>query len=76
MYLQRWFGWDTSLRRELLVYLIGSFAVGIFFSAIIEYPMLRLRDRWFPSQSKPVEPSMPPEPTPADVPTPLPAVPV
>jgi peptidoglycan/LPS O-acetylase OafA/YrhL len=76
MYLQRWFGWGPSPRRELLVYLIGSFVVGILFSAIIEYPMLRVRDRFFPSQSKPVEPSMPPEPTPADAPTSLPAQPV
>jgi peptidoglycan/LPS O-acetylase OafA/YrhL len=65
-YLHRWFGWEFSPRGELLVYLVGSLVVGIIFSAIIEFPMLRLRDRWFPSQSKAVEPSMPPDSTLAD----------
>jgi peptidoglycan/LPS O-acetylase OafA/YrhL len=31
------------------VYLIGSILIGIFLSKIIEYPILRIRDRYFPS---------------------------
>lgn len=57
MYLTRWFGWRFSASSELLVYLLGSFAVGIFFSIMVERPFLLLRDRWFPSKTGPVEPS-------------------
>jgi peptidoglycan/LPS O-acetylase OafA/YrhL len=35
--------------ERFLTYLIGSLAIGITMSKIIEYPILRLRDRIFPS---------------------------
>lgn len=57
MYLRRWFGWNISAAEELLIYVVGSFVVGIFFSMVIEIPSLALRDWWFPSKSGPVEPS-------------------
>lgn len=57
MYLHRWFGWHISATEELLIYVVGSFVVGIAFSAIIEIPSLALRDWWFPSRSGAVEPS-------------------
>lgn len=60
LYLTRWFGWRLSASSELLVYLFGSFAVGIFFSIIVERPFLLLRDRWFPSKTRPLEPSQGP----------------
>jgi len=57
MYLTHWFGWRFSAPQELLLYLFGSFVVGIIFSMIVERPFLMLRDWWFPSKSGPVEPS-------------------
>jgi peptidoglycan/LPS O-acetylase OafA/YrhL len=36
--------------ERFLTYLIGSLAIGITMSKIIEYPILRLRDRIFPSR--------------------------
>lgn len=57
MYLTRWFGWSISPRENLLVYLGGTFVVGIIFSMAIEIPFLALRDWWFPSKSRAVEPS-------------------
>jgi peptidoglycan/LPS O-acetylase OafA/YrhL len=57
MYLTRWFGWTISPGQELLIYVLGSFVVGIVFSMIIEVPFLALRDWWFPSKSGAVEPS-------------------
>jgi peptidoglycan/LPS O-acetylase OafA/YrhL len=35
----------------LVLYFVSSIAVGIFFSKLIEFPVLRLRDRWFPPQA-------------------------
>jgi len=37
------------------VYLIGSVVVGILLALAVEFPVLRLRDRWFPSRSRPLE---------------------
>jgi peptidoglycan/LPS O-acetylase OafA/YrhL len=34
------------------VYLLGSLAVGVLMARMLELPMLRLRDRWFPSRSR------------------------
>jgi peptidoglycan/LPS O-acetylase OafA/YrhL len=31
------------------IYLAGAILIGIFLSKIIEYPILRIRDRYFPS---------------------------
>ena len=35
------------------IYLVGSILVGILASALVEFPVLRLRDRWFPSRTSP-----------------------
>jgi peptidoglycan/LPS O-acetylase OafA/YrhL len=37
------------------VYLVGSIVVGILMALAVEFPVLRLRDRWFPSRSRPLE---------------------
>jgi hypothetical protein len=33
------------------IYLLGAFVVGIAMAKLIELPVLRIRDRWFPSRS-------------------------
>jgi peptidoglycan/LPS O-acetylase OafA/YrhL len=44
----------------LAVYLIGSIALGIFFAKLVEFPVLRIRDRVFPAlQRPPVSPNPP-----------------
>jgi peptidoglycan/LPS O-acetylase OafA/YrhL len=40
-----------------VIYLISSIGVGILLALLIEFPVLRLRDRWFPSRSQPLEAS-------------------
>lgn len=40
-------GWFTR-NTWLLVYLAGSIAIGIVLGKLVEWPALRLRDRWFP----------------------------
>ncbi len=35
-------------------YVFGSIAFGIAMSMLVEFPMLRLRDRWFPSRGRPL----------------------
>jgi peptidoglycan/LPS O-acetylase OafA/YrhL len=40
-----------------VIYFIGSIAVGIFFSKVIEFPVLRLRDRIFPAEVLPIVPT-------------------
>ncbi|HLX67315.1 MAG TPA: acyltransferase [Puia sp.] len=44
--LQHFSGW-----KYYIVYLLGALIIGIVVSKIIEYPVLALRDRWFPSAS-------------------------
>ncbi len=34
-----------------LVYVVGSFVIGISVSRLVEWPVIRLRDRYFPSRS-------------------------
>jgi len=44
----------------LAVYLLGSIALGIFFAKLVEFPVLRIRDRVFPAlQRPPVSPNPP-----------------
>lgn len=45
--------WPGHLNEwgRLAVFFIASFAVGIGMSKLIEYPTLKLRDKWFPSRS-------------------------
>jgi peptidoglycan/LPS O-acetylase OafA/YrhL len=58
--------WGVSLLGKILgsywnwylyavFYLAGSLLLGIFMSALIEYPVLRLRDRLCPSRSRPLQ---------------------
>ncbi len=37
------------------IYLVSSIGVGIGMALLVEFPVLRLRDRWFPSRSRPLE---------------------
>jgi peptidoglycan/LPS O-acetylase OafA/YrhL len=48
----------TSLSWEVrtLIYLVGAFAIGIGMAHLVEAPVLRLRDRWYPSRTAPVHP--------------------
>jgi peptidoglycan/LPS O-acetylase OafA/YrhL len=41
----------------MVSYLSGSLAWGWLLAYLIEEPLLRLRDRWFPSQRRPEIPS-------------------
>jgi peptidoglycan/LPS O-acetylase OafA/YrhL len=34
------------------VYLLGSLGLGVLMARMLELPVLRLRDRWFPSRSR------------------------
>jgi peptidoglycan/LPS O-acetylase OafA/YrhL len=45
--------WGVRLNYGIwiAIFFIGSFVLGIFMAKIVELPMLRLRDRWFPSRS-------------------------
>lgn len=45
------FGSDPSANLALIYYLVGSLVLGILFSMIIEYPILKWRNRRFPSKS-------------------------
>ena len=48
---ERVYGRSLGFLVEVLVYVIGSFVVGVIAAKIIEVPTLRLRDRWFPSRA-------------------------
>lgn len=47
--LERFIGWNWFL--EAAIYFAGAAAVGIVYALILEKPILRLRDRLFPSRS-------------------------
>ncbi len=50
------FHMSISYPQFLGVYLVGSLVVGVVLAKLIEFPFLKLRDRWFPSQlGKPVD---------------------
>ena len=44
---------DTGTR--LAMYFVGSFGLGIAMAKVVEVPVLRLRDRWFPLQGIPIK---------------------
>jgi peptidoglycan/LPS O-acetylase OafA/YrhL len=46
--VRRAIGFPTTAGGNFAVYFIGSFAIGIAMSKLIEYPILRLRDHLFP----------------------------
>jgi hypothetical protein len=37
----------------MAIYIVGSFALGIFFARLFELPVLRLRDRFIPMYQQP-----------------------
>ncbi len=49
--LKSYLGLDPSYGILLLIYLALSIGAGIFMSKLIEYPSLRLRDKYFPSHT-------------------------
>jgi peptidoglycan/LPS O-acetylase OafA/YrhL len=49
-------GDSIGFGTQLMIYLIGSLVIGVIMAKIVEVPVLRLRDRWFPPRSKgPIE---------------------
>ena len=44
--------WSSSVK--FAVYLIGAVSLGILMALLVEFPILRLRDRWFPSRARPL----------------------
>ena len=50
--LARWTG-DDSLATYLAVYFVGTIVVGVAMSKLVEWPVLRLRDRLFPPRGGP-----------------------
>ena len=51
-----WFMGIANLKGTaayLTTYLLGTLVVGYVLSQLVEWPMLRLRDRWFPSRERP-----------------------
>lgn len=49
--VERLSGLTLNYGIRLGLYFVGSFCVGIIMSKAVEAPVLRLRDRWFPSRS-------------------------
>jgi peptidoglycan/LPS O-acetylase OafA/YrhL len=43
--------WSWSVYFAL--YLVGSLSLGMIMGLLVEFPILRLRDRWFPSRARP-----------------------
>lgn len=50
----RWTGKPNSWFLYASVYLIGSLVLGIIMTSVVEFPVLRLRDRFFPSRARPI----------------------
>jgi len=44
-------GGELGFYAESAIYVIGSIVVGIAMAKLVEMPVLRLRDRWYPSRS-------------------------
>jgi peptidoglycan/LPS O-acetylase OafA/YrhL len=53
-FIRRASGFRIDLRHSDLFYYVASLAFGIFMSRLIEYPILRIRDRIFPSGPAPI----------------------
>jgi peptidoglycan/LPS O-acetylase OafA/YrhL len=65
---------DVAAPARLAIYVAGSIALGIVMSRVVEFPVLRLRDRWFPSRASATPdaaptPPAPPPPTSPRAPT-------
>ena len=52
-----WRRWPVTWWVESLTYMAGSLLVGILMAKLIELPLLKVRDQFFPSRSKPLESS-------------------
>ena len=39
---------------EFWIYFVWSIALGIIMAKLVELPMLRVREKWFPSRSRPL----------------------
>jgi len=67
-------GLEHSYPLYMACYIGGSLLIGYLMSRIIEWPVLRLRDRWCPSRSKALrredQPNTPDHHTPAPMPAP------
>ncbi|MBI5386735.1 MAG: acyltransferase [Verrucomicrobia bacterium] len=50
-----WYGWTAT-------FLGGAILVGVVMAAVVEYPVLHLRDRWFPSRSPSADKTIPSTP--------------
>jgi peptidoglycan/LPS O-acetylase OafA/YrhL len=50
--LSRVLGRHLSLGVYSAFYFLGSILFGILMALVIEFPMLKVRDRWFPSKSR------------------------
>jgi peptidoglycan/LPS O-acetylase OafA/YrhL len=48
--VERMLGAPLGFGAEAATYLVGSLAVGAFMARAVEFPALRLRDRWFPAR--------------------------
>ena len=49
---------SVSWEWRAIIYLVSAFVVGIVMANIWELPMLKLRDRWFPSELKTGQPTL------------------
>jgi peptidoglycan/LPS O-acetylase OafA/YrhL len=45
--------WTWSL--HFVVYVVGAISLGILMALLIEFPVLKARDRWFPSRARPLK---------------------
>lgn len=61
-----WFQPAESWFYYFTIYLAGAVSFGIIMAVVVEFPMLKLRDRWFPSRGRPMQTENK-SPKPADV---------
>ena len=53
-FLIAFFGLRFNPTLQIIVYLIAAIGLGILLGEIVEQPMLRIRDRFFPACNKPL----------------------
>ena len=51
--MNRMMGWQNWF-LDTTVYIFGSLLLGVSMAVATEFPVLRLRDRWFPSRGRPL----------------------
>jgi peptidoglycan/LPS O-acetylase OafA/YrhL len=52
-------GFPLSWPQRTVLYFVASFVVGVAMSKLIETPLLRLRDRWYPSRTENLPEALP-----------------